>query len=187
MKNKWISWIVILLLIAAVGGSFTIRRRSLRSTDQVAGIALDASDGEILATFELYEPDLKKTIGTAKRIVKSHGYTLSECLDNARLVNGKNLYAGDIAALIIGKENREKLQSEVLEYYRLLENDQMSLPIFYAVGNAGAILDGGDAVLSTSLASSGKLLGRIQTIRDLMNNAGTPVLVRGEGGYEILS
>lgn len=178
---------ILLLFIAAAAGSFTIPRRDLRATAQVAGLALDAKAGMLQATFELYSPESDETIGTRKEVVVTEGATLEECIDNARLVYGKTLFASDAAALIIGKNSRELLLSAVLDYYRLLAHDQMDLPVFFAEGTAGAVLQGEGPVVSTQLAQSGKALNRVQTIRDLMNGTGEQVRITGEGRYEILS
>ena len=106
---------ILLLFIAAAAGSFTIPRRDLRATAQVAGLALDAKAGMLQATFELYSPESDETIGTRKEVVVTEGATLEECIDNARLVYGKTLFASDAAALIIGKNSRELLLSAVLD------------------------------------------------------------------------
>ena len=37
------------------------------------------------------------------------------------------------------------------------------------------------------LAESGKNTNQLQTVRDIMNNSGKRVLIKGEGAYEIIS
>lgn len=188
MKGKLRFWGIGLLLAAAIVGSFALPRRDLRATGQVAGIALDEKDGLIQATFELYSPELDEPIGRSRRIVTATGVSLEECFSAARLTQGENLFADDAAALIISSEKHAFLLEKAMEYYCLLKNDQMSLPVFFAFGQeAGEIFAGEGAVISTELAESGKSLGKLQTVRDLMNGTGERVLIRGEGSYEIIS
>ncbi len=176
------------LLIAAVAGSFAIPRRDLRATGQVAGIALDEEDGHLKATFELYSPTLDEPIGRNRETVISTGNDLAECIENARLSRGESLFADDVSVLILSSENHAFLLQKVLEHYRLLKNDQMDLPVYFAFGQqAGTIFAGEGSVLSGELAKSGKLLNKVQTVRDLMNGSGERVLIKGEGNYEIIS
>lgn len=177
-----------LLLITAIAGSFLIPRRNLRSIGQVAGIALDEENGRLKATFELYTPALDEPIGRRRQTVVSYGESLEECISNARLIRGETLFTDDAAALILSSEDHAFLLQKVVEYYRVLENDQMDLPVFFSFGQqAAAIYAGEGAVISTELAESGKKTERLQTIRDLMNGTGERILIRGEGGYEIIS
>lgn len=179
---------IFLLLVIAIAGSFAIPRRDLRATGQVAGIALDEENGLLKATFELYTPTLDEPIGRNRKTVVSTGATLEECIDNARLVSGESLFADDASVLILSSQNHAFLLQKVLEHYRLLKNDQMDLPVFFAFAQeAGAVFSGEGAVLSGELAKSGKLLDKVQTVRDLMNGTGQRILIRGEGAYEIIS
>lgn len=185
--NKVRNIAIVLLAVGAIAGSFTIPRRDLRGTEQVAGIALDEVNGGICATFELYSLDDEQTIGKEKKVVVSEGETLADCIENAYRVHGKTLFANDAAVLILGGSGTERLLEAAFDYYRLLANDQMDLPVFFAEGEAGKILSGEGEVLSTGLARSGRELKRLQTVRDLMNGTGERVRIRGEGGYEIIS
>lgn len=179
---------ITLLLIGAIVGSFAIPRRDLRATGQVAGIALDEEGGLLKATFELYSPTLDEPIGRNRETVISTGSDLAECIENARLSRGESLFTDDAAVLVISSEDHTFLLQKVFEHYRLLKNDQMDLPVFFAFGQqAGVIFSGEGAVLSGALAKSGKLLNKVQTIRDLMNGKGERILIKGEGNYEIIS
>ena len=175
------------LLILSVIFSFSIPRRDLRSTEQVAGIALDMEEGKIRATFEFYKAEPQKPIGSEKEVVSTVGGSLTECIDSAFRTFGKELFAADAAALLINGKDREPLLKEALAYYARFSHDQMDLPVFFTQGKAGAVFGESGAVLSDSLVESAKKIHRVQTIRDLMNQKGSPVWIRGEGRYEILS
>ncbi len=178
---------IMVLLIFAICGSFAIPRRDLRAIGQVAGFALDEEDGTLKATFELYDPSLDEPIGRSRRIIVSEGNSIEECIENARLTVGENLFVNDASVLVLSSKNHSFLVQKTIEHYQLLKNDQMDLPVFFAFGqDAGEIFDGEGAVLSADLAKSGKLLNKVQTIRDLMNGKGNRVLIRGEGEYEII-
>ncbi len=188
MKIFFYRLIPAVLLVAAVIGSFSLPRRDLRSIAQVAGIALDQENGMLRATFELYVPVLEKSIGTQRETVSALGGSLEECVENIRKVRGEELFTDDAAVLILSSEQDDYLVEKVLEHYRQLKNDQMELPVFFAFGqSAASIFEGEGAVISTELAESGEKLSAIQTVKDLMNGAGERVLIRGEGGYEIIS
>ncbi len=176
------------LLITAAVCSFTIPRRNLRSTGQVAGIALDEENGSLRATFELYSPSLDEPIGSKRQTVTTNGSDLQECIDRARLTGGESLFADDASVLILGSGDETFLLEKVLEHYRLLKNDQMDLPVFFTLDqSADAVFSGEGPVLSGELAVSAKAVGQVQTVRDLMNGNGEKVQIKGEGKYEIIS
>lgn len=176
------------LLAAAVASSFFLPRREPRSIGQVAGVALDRTEQGVRATFELYDPSLEEPIGKKRRTVVTEGADFQDCIDQAVRKEGERLYTDDLFALILSGEEDAFLLDIVLDHYRLLKNDHMALPVFFTLGQqAGAVFDGEGAVLSMDLAESGKRLKKIQTVRDLMNGAGTRVVIRGEGSYEIVS
>ncbi|MBQ7936495.1 MAG: hypothetical protein IJ333_09180 [Clostridia bacterium] len=176
------------LLIIALIGSFEIPRRDLRATGQVAGIALDKENGQIKATFELYVPAADEPIGKTRKVVVSTGESLEECIANARRVQGETLFVNDAAALVIGSADHSYLLEKAMDYFRLLKNDHMDLPVFFAFGqSAGAIFEGEGVVLSTGLAESAKSMDKLQTVKNLMNGIGERILIKGEGAYEIIS
>ncbi len=177
-----------LFLSVAVGSSFFLPRREARSIGQVAGIALDRTEGGIRATFELYDPSLDEPIGKKRRTIVTEGEDLQDCIDRVRRIDGEQLFTDDISALILAGEEDTFLLEKVVAHYRLLKNDQMDLPVFFTFGQeAGVVFQGEGAVLSGDLAESGKGLKKLQTVRDLMNGKGARVLIRGEGSYEIIS
>ena len=189
MKRLMMKYMAVaVFLVAAVLGSFSIPRRELRSTGQVAGIALDEVEGKLRATFELYAPSLDEPIGKRRATVVTLGESLQECMDRAQLSGGESLFADDISALILSGAEDQFLLQKVYEHYRLLKNDQMDLPVFFTFGqDAGRVFEGEGAVLSGELAESAKAMHKLQTIRDLVNGSGERVLIRGEGCYEIIS
>lgn len=179
---------ITVLLITAVACSLGIPRRELQSTAQVAGIALDEVDGTLCASFELYVPALDEPIGSKRQTVVTSGNTLQECIDRAQLSGGESLFSDDASVLILGHGNESFLLERVFEHYCFLKNDQMDLPVFFALDQyAGDIFSGEGVVLSGELAESAKAVEQLQTVRDLMNGTGKRVWIRGEGCYEIVS
>ncbi|MBQ8894008.1 MAG: hypothetical protein IJ043_06315 [Clostridia bacterium] len=188
MKKLLSYGVALLLLVAAIAGAVTLPRRDLRATGQVAGIALDAENGQIKATFELYSPAVDTPIGTARKTIVSTGNSIEECILKARISQGDSLFVDDASALILSSSEHTFLLEKVFEYYSQIKNDQMDLPVFFAFGQkAGTIFSGEGKVLSMELAQSAKSLHKRQTIRDLMNETGERVLIQGEGSYEIIS
>jgi len=176
------------LLIVAVLCSFGIPRRELRSTAQVAGIALDEKDGKLYAAFELYSPVLDEPIGTKRQTVSSVGDSLQECIDRAQRVGGESLFTDDASVLIIGDGNEEVMMQRVVDHYRQLKNDRMDLPLFFTADqSASKIFAGEGVVLSGELSESAKALNQVQTLRDFLNGTGQRVWITGEGNYEIIS
>lgn len=175
-------------LIAAVACSFSLPRRDLRATGQVAGIALDEKDGKLLATFELYDPGIDQPIGRSCEIVESEGEDLEECIKNASRSIGKELYLEDAAVLILNGDDVERLINEMLNFYRTLKNEQMDLPVFFVKNQqAKDVFSSKGKILSTQIAKSAELLKKRHTVRDFMNGEGTDVWLKGEGSYEIVS
>ena len=173
----------VLLSLAVIGALF-LPRRDLRSLAQVAGIALDLEDEKIVATFELYVPAVDRPIGTERKVVYGTGETFEECVNSVKKRFGAELYLNDALVLILGSE---QLNNEVCSYYSVFAHDHMDLPIFYSYRQkASEIFEGEGAVISTELAASAEKLQDFQTIRDLMNDEGTRVWVRGRGAYEIV-
>lgn len=180
--------VILILLIGAVIFSFKLPRRDLQATGQVAGIALDEENEKIKATFELYSPAVDEPIGSKQKTVVSFGFDIQECIDNAMLLHGESLFVDDASVLIIGGNDQDFLLPKVFEYFKLLKNDHMDLPVFFtAEQEAGNVFLGAGTVVSSQLAESGKKLKKSQTVRDLMNRTGENVLIIGEGSYEIIS
>ncbi len=177
--------LIAVFMIFAALASFMIPRRNPRATAQVAGFALDLQKNEIKATFELYRPENDQPIGASSEVIQSNGKSIEECIQQALKSYGKELFINDASVLILGDD---RLLKDVLAYYRLQKNDHMDLPVFFAENqNAGKIFSGEGGVLSDNLAESAKSLGKIQTIRDLMNEKGNRIRIKGEGNYEIIS
>lgn len=188
MKGSLPKILIILMIIVALVGALSFPRRSLRSIGQTAGIALDWENGRIKATFELFDPETGETIGKKRKVVMSEGESIDECIENAEFIQGKKLFADDVSVLILNYKAKDRLLPPVLEHFCLLKNDHMDLPVFFSLEqNAGAIFSGEGAVISMDLAQSGKNLGRLVTVRDLMNGNRDYVLVKGEGRYEIIA
>lgn len=184
--KKYRNTILALLLSAAVLCSFWIPRRALRTTAQVAGIALDQGDDGLIATFELYSADADETIGSKREIAVGYGDTLEACMEDALHRQGKTLFVNDASVLILGAENADGLLRAALNYYSALSHDHMDLPVFFAKGTAASLFEGEGEVLSVKIEASAKGLGRRQTVKDLMNGRGVRVLLKErEGGYEI--
>ena len=120
---------MILLLVVAAGGSFWVPRRNLRGIGQVAGIALDRQEDCIRATFELYAPAVDEPIGKNRQTVTATGASLEECIQNARLVSGWELFIDDALVLILGSKDHTFLLPKVLAYYSSFKNDHMDLPV----------------------------------------------------------
>jgi len=178
----------LLLLVLALVGAAEIPRHNMRLTAQVAGIALDESDGQLKATFELYDTSVDQPIGKKRQVVTSTGETIEQCLKNARASYGKELFIQDAAALIIDGRHHNEILKQVFLYYSQYKNDQMALPVFFTLGqSAGEIFEGEGEVISMHLAASVWNMKKTQTIKDLMNGTGQRVMVRGKGSYEILS
>lgn len=175
----------ILLLLAAILFSYQIPRRDLRATAQVAGIALDQGEDGLVATFEIYSADMDETIGAKREIEVSKGKSLEECIGNILYTKGKELFVNDASVLILGGSNSEALLEEALEYYRLLAHNHMDLAVFFAKGKASDIFSGEGGVVSMELEESARRLKCTQTIKDLMNEEGERVYLKGEGEYEI--
>lgn len=179
---------MVLLLVVASVCSFWVPRRNLRGIGQVAGIALDRQGDSIRATFELYVPAVDEPIGQNRQTVTTTGASLEECIQNARLVSGWELFTDDAMVLILGGKDHTFLLPKVLAYYSNFKHDHMDLPVFFAFGQpASKIFEGEGSVISMDLAESGKNTDQLQTVRDLMNNSGKRVLIKGEGAYEIIS
>lgn len=175
-------------LLVAIIGSFAIPRRNLRTTGQVAGIALDWEEEQIKASFELYVPALDETIGKESKTVVGYGSSLEECIVNATRTNGDDLFVNDASALIVAGEYDEYLLNHVFEYFCSLKNTHMDLPVFFTLGqNAEQIFAEEGSVISISLAASAKSLKQTQTLKNLMNGVGKRILIEGKGGYEIIS
>lgn len=188
MKNLYRYTAIVLLLILAVAGAIAIPRRNLRKIGQVAGIALDRQEHLIKATFELYTPAVDEPIGKSRQTLTTTGNTIEECIQNACLISGWELFTDDASVLILGSNDHTFLLPKVLAYYSSFKHDHMDLPVFFAFGQpASDIFAGEGAVISMDLAASGKNTGHLQTVRDLMNSRGTRILIKGEGGYEIIS
>ena len=188
MIIRWYRLLAVVFIIIAVFGSFELPRRNLRSTSQVAGMAMDWENGQIKTTFELYVPSADAPFGSKRRAVVGRGVTLEECIKNVSLTHGEFLFVNDASVLIISSEHHTDLLREALSYFSLLKNDHMDLPVFFAFGQKAAkIYEGEGAVISTELAASAEHLKQVQTVKNLMNGVGDRVLIRGEGGYEIIS
>ncbi len=188
MIIRWYRVLAVVFIIIAILGSFEIPRRNLRSTSQVAGMAMDWEGEQIKTTFELYVPSADAPFGSKRKTVVGSGDTLEECIENVSLTHGEFLFVNDASALIISSNHHTDLLREALSYFSLLKNDHMDLPVFFAFGQkASAVFEGEGAVISTELAASAKHLNRIQTVKNLMNGVGKRVLIRGEGSYEIIS
>lgn len=180
--------VMVTLLAVAIFCSFGIPRRELRSTAQVAGIALDEENGRLYATFELYSPALDEPIGTKRQTVSTDGTSLQECIDRAQRVGGESLFADDASVLIIGNGNEQLMMQKVTDHYGKLKNDRMDLPLFFAADQrASQIFAGDGAVLSGELSESAEALNQVQTLRDWFNGTGQRVWITGEGSYEIIS
>lgn len=177
--------IAISLLILALFSSSRIPRRNLRSTAQVAGIALDQGEDGLIATFEIYEAKADETIGTKRKTAVGRGKSLDECIGNILYTEGDELFINDASVLVIGSENSEAILEEALKYYRKGAHNHMDLPVFFSKGRAGALFEGEGEVISMALAASAEQLDKTQTIKDLLNDAGERVYVEGYGGYEI--
>lgn len=175
-------------IIAAIIASVSLPRRELQTIAQVAGIAIDGKEGKILATFELFEPSVDQPYGKERATTTSQGETLEECIDNARVSIGKELYVDDISILIIGDKEVEFLLAEVKRYYSKYKQDHMDLPLIIAKNQkAAAIFSGKGKILSTEIAESLQLLGKRSTIKDLFNGVQPDIYIKGEGKYEIIS
>ena len=188
MIIRWYRLLAPVLIVLAAWGAIEIPRRNLKSTAQVAGIALDWEEENIKTTFELYEPSEEENFGQKRKIIVSRGKTLQQCIDQAKILSGKELFVSDAAALIISNDHHSALLSVVFEYYKELKNDHMDLPVFFAFGQpADAIFKGEGAVVSDDLVSSARQSKQVQTVKNLMNGVGERVLIKGEGDYEIIS
>ncbi len=175
-------------LAAAVIGSFFLPRRDLRATGQVAGIALDEENGKIRAAFELYVPSVDQPIGQSSEVVYSEGKDIEECVKNASRTTGKELYLDDSEALILNGGDGAFLIEKTLDYFRILKNDQMDIPIFFVKDQkAKDVFSSKGKILSTQIAKSAELLKKRHTVRDFMNGEGAYVWIKGEGTYEIIS
>lgn len=180
--------LIAVFLIAAVACSFSLPRRDLRATGQVAGIALDEKGGKLRATFELYDPGVDQPIGRSCEIVSSEGEDMEECIKNASRSTGKELYLEDAAVLIINWDDAELLINKMLDFYRTFKNEQMDLPVFFVKEQqAKDVFSSKGKILSTQIAKSAELLKKRHTVRDFMNGEGTCVWLKGEGSYEIIS
>ncbi len=180
--------LTILLILLAMIGAFFLPRRNMQLTAQVAGIALDWEKNQMVATFELYDPSEDRSIGEQSKVVSATGDTLEQCIENVKLIYGETLFVHDAATMIIEEKNATILLPKIVEYYRLLKNDQMDLFVFFTPDQkAGAVFEGSGEVLSNALAASAKITKKTQTVKDLMNSDGQRVYVRGEGRYEIVS
>lgn len=176
------------LLVLALVGAAEIPRHNMRLTAQVAGIALDESNGQLKATFELYDTAMDQPIGKKRQVVTATGETIEQCLTNARTSYGKDLFIQDAAALIIDGRHHSTILEQIFLYYSQYKNDQMALSVFFTLGQpAGELFEGEGEVVSMSLAASARNMKRVQTVKDLMNGTGQRVVVRGKGSYEIVS
>ncbi len=175
-------------LILAVIGSFSIPRRDLKKTGQVAGIALDKENGQLRATFELFVPAVDDVIGAKRKTIVGYGNTLEECILNVQTRGGDALFVSDAAALLIDGRSDSSILPMVFDYFCLLKHNHMDLPVFFTFGqSAGEIFEGEGTVLSTAMVESAKTMKKVQTVKNLMNNVGERVLVCGRGSYEIIS
>lgn len=175
-------------IIAAIIASISLPRRELQRIAQVAGIAIDGKEGEIVATFELFEPSVDQPYGKERTATTSRGETLEECIENARLSIGKELYVDDISILIVGDEEVEFLLAEVKRYYSRYKQDHMDLPLIRAKNQKAAeVFQGKGKILSTEIAESLRFLGKRPTIKDLFNGVQPDVYIKGVGNYEIIS
>lgn len=174
-----------LLFFAAIL-SIWLPRRDLRTTAQVAGIALDQGEEGLIATFEIYRADMDRTIGSARETVVGYGSSLDDCLKDALRRFGKELFINDASVLIIGLNQREELLKKAVEYYSVLSQDHMDLPVVFSVGHAGTFFEGEGAVVSPKIADSLQILDKRQTVKDLMNHRGDRIyMIQKEDGYEI--
>ncbi len=179
--------LIILLGIIAMGCSFFLPRRDVRTIGQVAGFALDEKNGTIHATFELYSPSVDQPIGKERQILTSEGKNIEECLKAMERKSGKKLYIDDAEVLILGGQEGG-LMGLVLDYYAAFSHDNMDLPVFFAQNQeAGKIFEGKGEILSAEISQSAKNLKKRQTVRDLMNGTGERIFIKGEGSYEIVS
>ena len=187
--EKLIRYVFILFLIlAAAISSFSIPRREIKRIAQVAGIALDKDGEEITATFELFEPSVDQPYGNERGVVSAKGETLKECVENARLSIGKELYLDDALVLIMAKEDEKALSGEIKRYYKEISCDYMDLPLAQTKNQkAGDIFKGKGKILSIEIAESIRLLGKESTVKDLFNGEKTDVFLSGVGAYEIVS
>lgn len=175
-------------LIVAMVGSFFLPRRDLRSTGQVAGIALDEANGIIQATFELYDPSVDQPIGSSCELVSSKGADLEECVKNASKSTGKELYLEDVEVLIMNGKDSNALLDAMEKYYSVFKNEQMDLPVVFAKNqSAKRIFSSKGKILSTQIAKSVELMKKRHTVRDWLNGEGEYVWIKGEGSYEIVS
>lgn len=179
---------IVLFVFAAVIASFSLPRRELKTIAQVAGVAMDSKNGTILATFELFEPSVDQPYGKERSTTTSQGKTLEECIDNARLSIGKELYVDDISIMIIGEKDVDFLLAEVERYYCKFKQDHMDLVLIRAKNQKAAdVFKGKGKILSTEIAESVRLLGKRSTIKELFNGVQPDVYIKGEGNYEIIS
>lgn len=177
-----------IFLVGAMICAIFLPRRDLRSTAQVAGIALDYEDGNIAATFEIYSPSSDQPIGAAKEVVHSKGETLEECVNNASRSIGKRLYLNDVSVLLLSEERSNDLMESMMAFYSEFNNDNMDLPILFAKDQrAGAIFECKGKVLSNEISKSAEIMKKRITVRDFLNGNKETVWIKGEGSYEIVS
>ena len=175
-------------IVAAIIASVFLPRRELRTIAQVSGIAIDRKDDLMSITFELFEPSMEQPYGEERTIVNSMGKTIEECIKNASLSIGKELYVDDAAVLIIGDKGIDAILNEVKRYYKEYKQDHMDLPLIRARNQTAAeIFKGKGKILSIEIAESMRLMGKRTTIKELLNGVEPDIFIKGEGKYEIIS
>ncbi len=174
----------IALLIGALISTIGIPYYNSHKLIQVAGIALHMEEGDLVAEFELFQPDPENYLGKQKETVRSSGKDLEECIQNLAKTYGKELFLKDAAVLILAERDLEQLVPIVEAYYAKLKNNRMDLPVFFWLEEEKEVFDE-DKVISLDIADGARMLHYNYTLNDLINQKGEPVYLKGEEGYEI--
>lgn len=117
---------------------------SQRAIVQAVGVDLE-DDGQLKLTLQVFAPavngggGISATADNAK-IIEAKGETVSQAVQNATLVQGKQLFVGHNRVIIIGAELAKKGLNPILSYFSSSPYSRQSVQLIMAKDRADAIL-----------------------------------------------
>lgn len=143
MKKKLLLSVLILINIFTLTGCLKTVQLNERALVQAIGI--DYEDGQFELTFQIFSPttgggtNIGATADNAK-IIESKGRTISEAVQNATMVQGKEIFVGHNRIIIIGSDFAENGLEQTLSYFTTTALSRKNVNLAVADGKAKDIL-----------------------------------------------
>ncbi|WMJ23493.1 Ger(x)C family spore germination protein [Paludicola sp. MB14-C6] len=143
MRTKLI--LLLMLLSSCIILSSCIPSQQLNSRALVQAIGLDYENDEIQLTLQIFSPAAEGANGLGAssknaKIIESQGKTISEAVQNANLVQGKEVFVGHNRIIILGTNFVQNKLNEALSYFSSIQIARKNASIVIGESKASEII-----------------------------------------------